>query len=136
MKEFNFFLETGEVKKQSPNISLAKSTLGSGIDRLKTTKAILHIVKPKYILENAYESAREAADALLYQEGFKSFSHEASIIYLIKKGFNESELNDFDSFRKIRNKIKYYGGDCNANEAQRALALAEKIINKIQRLIK
>ncbi len=136
MKEFNFFLETGEVKKQSPNISLAKSTLGSGIDRLKTTKRILHIVKPKYTLENAYESAREAADALLYQEGFKSFSHEASIIYLIKKGFSESELNEFDSFRKIRNNIKYYGGDCNANEAQRALTLAEKVINKIQRLIK
>jgi len=136
VKEFNFFLERGEVKKQSPDISLAKSTFGSGVDRLKTTKSILRIVKPKYILENAYESAREAADALLYQEGFKSFSHEASIVYLIKKGFSESELNEFDSFRKIRNKIKYYGGNCSPVEAQHALALAEKIINKIQRLIK
>ena len=69
-------------------------------------------------LENAYEAMREAADALLYLDGFKSYSHEASIAYLLRKGFGESEIIEIDRFRKIRNGIKYYGRDCNLEDAK------------------
>ena len=77
---------------------------------------------------------REAADSILYKEGFKSFSHEASIVYLIKKGFSEQDLTEFDRFRKIRNGIKYYGRDCDESDANSAIQLAEKIISKIKEI--
>ena len=78
---------------------------------------------------------REATDSVLYVEGFKSFSHEASIVYLLKKGFNEPDIMEFDRFRKIRNGIKYYGGDCDEHDAETAIKLAEKVIGKIRKIL-
>lgn len=132
MKEFNFFINKGEVKKQSPDGNLAKATYDDSQERLILAKTLRQIAKSKYVLENAYESMREAADSILYNDGFKSFSHEASIVYLLKKGFSESDIAEFDRFRKIRNGIKYYGGDCDESDAEAAIKLAEKIVAKIK----
>jgi len=85
VKEFEFFLKKGNVKKQSPDKNLSLSTFNESLDRINMAKNILKKEKSKYVLENAYEAMREAADAVLYLDGFKSFSHEASIIYLLKK---------------------------------------------------
>jgi len=85
VKEFEFFLKKGNVKKQSPDRNLSLSTFNESLDRINMAKNILKKEKSKYVLENAYEAMREAADAVLYLDGFKSFSHEASIIYLLKK---------------------------------------------------
>lgn len=135
MKEFDFYLRKRDVKKQSPDENLSKATFKDSLERLELSKGLFKKVKPKYVLENAYEAMREAADSLLYKEGFKSFSHEASIIYLIKKGFNEGDINEFDRFRKIRNGIKYYGRDCDEVDAELAISLAEKIIGKIKKIL-
>ena len=133
MKDFEFFLKKGDVKKQSPDKNLSKATFKDSLERLDFAKNFLQTAKPKYILENAYEAMREAADSILYSEGFKSFSHEASIIYLIKKGFNEQDIIEFDRFRRIRNSIKYYGKNCTEEDAKSAIKLAEKIINRIKK---
>ena len=136
VKEFEFFLHKGEVKKQQPDKNLSKATFKDSLERLELAKYLLQKSKPKYILENAYEAMREAADSLLYSEGFKSFSHEASIVYHLKKGFNEQDVMEFDRFRKIRNGIKYYGRDCDESDAKLAIQLAEKIIDKVKRILK
>lgn len=135
VKEFEFFLAKGDVKRQSHDENLSKATLKDSIERLELYKALLNKVKPKYVLENVYEAVREAADSILYHEGFKSFSHEASIAYLIKKGFNEADIIEIDRFRKIRNSIKYYGGDCSESDAISSIRLAEKIVSKIRLLL-
>lgn len=136
MKDFEFFLSKGDVKKQKPDKNLSNATFNDSLDRLEFSKNLLQKAKNKYILENAYESMREAADSILYLEGFKSFSHEASIAYLIKKGFNERDIIELDRFRKIRNGIKYYGNDCDITDAKSAIMLAEKIIGKVKNIIK
>lgn len=135
MKEFEFFLNKKDVKKQSPDENLSKATLKGSLERLELSKSLLNKVKAKYVLENAYEAMREAADSVLYVEGFKSFSHEASIVYLLKKGFNEQDIMEFDRFRKIRNGIKYYGGNCDESDAQSAIKLAEKVIGQIKKIL-
>ena len=135
VKDFEFFLNKGEVKKQSPNKNLSKSTLKDSLERLELSKNLFNNVKAKYVLENAYESMREAADSVLYAEGFKSFSHEASIVYLLKKGFNERDIMEIDRLRKIRNGIKYYGGDCDKFDAQSAIKLAEKVTGQIKKIL-
>lgn len=135
MKEFEFFLKKGDVKKQAPDKNLSNATLKESFDRLDLTKSLVNTAKPKYVLENAYEAMREAADSILYKEGFKSFSHEASIIYLLRKGFTNDEINAFDRFRKIRNGIKYYGGDCDKEDADDAFSLAKKIVSKIKAML-
>jgi len=135
VKEFEFFLRKGDVKKQSPDENLSKASLKDSLERLEFSKSLLNNVKAKYVLENAYEAMREAADSVLYVEGFKSFSHEASIVYLLKKRFNEQDIMEFDRFRKIRNGIKYYGGNCDESDAQSAIKLAEKIIGQIKKIL-
>jgi uncharacterized protein (UPF0332 family) len=135
VKDFEFFLNKGDVKKQSPDENLSKATLKDSLERLELSKNLLNKVKAKYVLENAYESMREAADSVLFKEGFKSFSHQASIAYLLKKGFNEQYIAEFDRFRKIRNGIKYYGGGCDESDAQSAIKLAEKVIGKIKKIL-
>ena len=136
MKDFDFFISKGEVKKQRPDNNLAMATFRDSVERLSLAKSLQTMAKAKYVLENAYESMREAADSILYSEGIKSYSHEASIVYLLKKGFNESDVTEFDRFRKIRNGIKYYGSDCDESDAEAAIKLAEKIVNRIKDLIR
>ena len=48
-------------------------------------------------------------DAILALEGYKSYSHEASIAYLTTIGINDSLTFKLDRFREKRNKSKYYG---------------------------
>ena len=136
VKEFDFFLNRGDVKKQRPDYNTARAVFSEGIERLRFAKSLVNQAKSKYVLENAYEALREAADALLYAEGFKSYSHEASVVFLLRKGFNESDVSEFDRFRKIRNGIKYYGGDCDKTDASEAISLAERIMPKIRKMAK
>ena len=135
VRDFEFFLNKGDAKKQNPDENLSKATFRASLERLEIYKSLFKKLKSKYVLENAYEAMREAADSVLYKDGFKSYSHEASIFYLLKKGFNEQDLMEFDRFRKIRNSIKYYGGDCDESEAHEALELAEKIISQIKKFL-
>ena len=136
VKDFEFFLKKGDVKRQSPDKNLAYSTFKESLERIDFAKQLLHKAKPKYVLENAYEAMREAADSVLYNKGFKSFSHEASIVYLLKEGFNEKEIIEFDRFRRIRNGIKYYGKGCDSSDAEQAIQLADRIISKIKEKIR
>lgn len=136
MRSFEYYVEKGDVKKQSPNKNLSAATYAECLDRLALAKSIFVKEKPKYVLENAYEAMREAADAILYLEGYKSYSHEASIVYLMKKGFTERDIFQLDRLRKIRNDIKYYGKDCDKEDARDALALADKFLPQIKKLLK
>lgn len=136
MKEFEFFVKKGEVKSQAIDENLSDACIKESNERLELIKNFLQKAQPKYMLENAYEAMREAADSILYLDGYKSYSHEASIVYLLNKGFDMSEIIEFDRFRKIRNGIKYYGKNCDLNDAQDALKLADKIISRINKLLK
>lgn len=131
MKDFDFFLTTNAVKKQHPDLHLAQATARESLDRLEMAKSILHSQKPKYALENAYEAMRELIDAILFLQGYKSYSHEASVAYLINLGFSEGETGQVDRLRKRRNSIKYYGEDASLKEAKEAVATAEMMITKL-----
>lgn len=131
MREFSFFLATNAVKKQQPDVHLAQATARESLDRIEMAKSILQSQKPKYALENAYEAMRELIDAILFLEGYKSYSHEASVAYMIKLGFSEGEAGQVDHLRKRRNGIKYYGKDASLEEARVAVATAEAMMKKL-----
>ena len=73
MKEFEFFLRRGDVKKQSPDENLSKAAFKESLERLDLSKDLLKNAKPKYALENAYEAMREAADSIIYRDGISLF---------------------------------------------------------------
>ena len=136
MKEFNIFLEQGVVKKITPNLNLIKSIYEDAIKRIEFYKKLeLNEESSKFILENIYESLRELADAVLVKDGYKSYSHEASIIYLKKYNISLSDINDFDRLRKIRNNSKYYGKNVDLEDVGFSFELVEKLLNRIKNIL-
>jgi len=136
MKEFNDFLEQGIVKKVTSNYSLIKSIYNDALKRIEFYKKLkLSEESYKFILENIYDSLRELADAILIKDGYKSYSHEASIIYLKKYGFSMAEINDFDRLRILRNNSKYYGKNVDLEDVKFSFELVEKLLNKIKNIL-
>ena len=133
MKEFKYYLEKKAVKKQTPDANTARATATAGIERMKFAKILLKNHKPKFVLENSYESIREYLDAILYLKGYKSYSHEATISYILEIGLSLSEANQIDILRKQMHGIKYYGEQTTKKEASQAIKTAENIINKLRK---
>ena len=133
MKDFEFFIQSGDVKKQIPDSNLSNSLVKDSIKRLKYAKSSpLTEENAKYVYENAYESLREAADAILFLKGFKSFSHEATVSFL--QQFNEisiKEISEFDRMRRKRNGMKYYGKPCSIEDAKDSVEFAGKFMEKL-----
>ena len=125
------------MKKITPNISLVKSLVSDAVKRLNFYKKLkLNNKNSKYVLENIYESLRELTDAILIKDGYKSYSHEASIVYLLKYNLSSIDINKFDNFRKIRNNSKYYGKPVDLEDANEIVELSEKLLNKINDILK
>lgn len=129
---FQDFIKLGQVKKVEKDKELAKSLL-------KTTKSDLMFFETWQINENSarkivsnyYDALRSILEAMAILEGYKIYSHEAFTDFLKEK--KESLLAEkFDRFRRIRNKINYYGSDITPEEAKE---YKEGIISMINILI-
>jgi len=109
MKEFEYFIGTKEVKKTTPNPFLAKSLVLDMQQRIKDASVLNMNAFPKIVFETVYDALRDFCDALLALDGYKSYSHEASIAYLRKEGFDIAFISEFDAKRRKRNDSKYEG---------------------------
>ena len=131
MNEFELYLKEGKVKRKTPDFELSKSLINGSKTRLEKIKKLEIKEFSKIIFENAYDAIRDALDALLAADGYKSYSHEASIIYLKKHAFEDSTLNELDNFRYLRNSSKYYGKDISEDDAAGILDFCRKYIGNI-----
>ncbi len=110
--------------------NLINSLIGSSSKKFKTQSMIkLNNDTAASKISLTYESLRELLEALAISRGYKIYNHEC-YFYFLKEVLNEDLIaKKFNSFRKIRNDIDYYGKDINSNEAK-------IIINDIVNLIK
>ncbi len=134
---FEDFIKTDEVKHQSSDKNLAESLKKESQDRVDFIRRLIkNSENPKYIVENIYDLLKELIEAKLAIEGFKSYSHEATIIYLRKfKEFTDSEIRFFDELRKVRNKLKYYGKNIEKDKANKVVEFMEEILPKLKNLL-
>lgn len=135
MLNFEYFIKNKDVKKKSIDKKLMKSLNDSAKDRFEFATKILN-TKPRYALENAYESIIELTDAFLALKGYKSWSHEANIAFL--KKFNEfsfSELERLDKIRRKRHSSKYYGIFFEIGEVKKDVEFLGYINKKIRSLM-
>ena len=87
---------------------------------------------PRYSFENLYESLRELAECIALIKGSKIYSHEELIKYLEDEQIiDRSEFQTFDSFRKTRNKSKYYGKDISIEKVKESIDDFKLIYNKL-----
>jgi hypothetical protein len=135
MMPFDYFLKNKEVKKTSPNLELAKSLIKDMNERISKANMLDTNMFAKIVFENIYDGLRDFCDALLALDGFKSYSHQASISYLLKKGFDVSVVEELDQLRYKRNGSKYYGEVIDFKDAQQIKEFYNRIKVKIKLII-
>lgn len=134
MEIFEYYIKRKEVVKQKPNPIRAKSLVNDAEGRLKDINLLDMDKFPKLIFENVYDALRDLCDAILLLDGWKSYSHEASISYLLKKGFDVAAASELDRFRYKRNGSKYYGEKIGVEEARSIKEFYFRIRDKLRRL--
>lgn len=118
------------VKKINVDNNLLKSLLKSSQNKLKSANRLsIDETSASSAISLCYESLRELLEALAIKKGFKIYNHECFAAFL-KEIMNQEELSIyFDKFRKIRNKINYYGKEL---EVKDAAGIKEEIISLIK----
>lgn len=93
INSFKNYINIGYVKKKTPDSEEAKSLLEKAKNRLEYTKSReINDKSSQFVLEDAYQSIRESAQALMSVKGFKPYSHEATISFI--KEFYSSDFNE------------------------------------------
>jgi len=123
------------IKKSSIDEELIRSLVLSSSDKFETSKMIeLSNITSTSKLSLTYDSLREILEALALKKGYKIYNHDCFSAFLLEILHEESFSINFDKFRKIRNKINYYGKRFNVNESKIFLEelsiLRSKILDK------
>ncbi len=133
IEDFDFYVQKNLVKKKIPNIFLAKSLIEKSKVRLQRLNEESVELMKSLTLEDAYESVREAAQALMEIDGYKPYSHEALIAFLKKKEY-DVDLNKMNRFRILRNESVYEAKEFSLETCKEALTFAKETIPKLNKL--
>ncbi|MCF7872288.1 hypothetical protein K9L97_04615 [Candidatus Woesearchaeota archaeon] len=130
---FKDYLKNKKVVKGTPDMQKVSSLIKMSKNHLKIVEKIeLTEETTSIILSQAYESLRQVLEAMALKEGYRVYSHEAYVDFLLEKG-EISFANRFDRLRKLRNGINYYGKPVSKNITKAAL---EEIKEMVEYLIK
>ena len=123
-------------KEIKQDINLANSLINSSSKKMKSQMLLdLNDETASSKITLAYDSLRELLEALAVIKGYKIYNHECYCSFL-KEIMEESLLGDtFDSLRKIRNSINYYGKEISAKEAEPVLKKIQDTSKDIKSLI-
>lgn len=83
-----------------------------------------------------YDVLRELLEAIAIQKGYKIYNHEC-YTYFLRTIINKEDFAfEFDSLRKLRNAINYYGRKILLQDAERAIQDTRKWIIEARKMIK
>jgi len=140
INSFKNYLRLGKAKRKTPDMVEAKALSDKATDRLfYLTSKPINEKTAQFVFEDAYEAIREAAQALMSKDGYKPYSHEATISFIkqfYKQEFNEEELQKFDHYRQVRNNSVYKAIKITKEEAKEAQIFAKKFIRKTKSVLK
>ena len=116
--KFEDFVRRGDVRKTSKDERLVKSLVSNSqkdivfLDSLKLNENSVRKIFSSY-----YDVLRSILEAIAALDGFKVYLHEA-FTYFLKEKDEEKISFAFDRFRRMRNKINYYGVDISVVECK------------------
>ncbi len=121
------------VKEVAADKNLIKSLMTSSSKKLYTQSLVkLDENTASSKISLTYDALRELLEALALSKGYKIYNHECYAGFL-KEILNESSKADrFDSFRKIRNAINYYGRDVAVEEAEEIIRQMLELISALK----
>jgi uncharacterized protein (UPF0332 family) len=140
INSFDSYLNDAKAKKQTPNPDQANSLFEKAKLRIEYSKDKQITDKTaQFVLEDAYEAVREAAQSLMALKGYKPYSHEATISFVrdfYKSSFFEEDIYTFDRFRQLRNNSVYNAVPVTIEDAKSCILFALKFISKIEKILK
>jgi len=138
MKSFESYILDNEVIQIRKDINLSKSLIEDSKHRFEYyINQKIDENNSKFIFENCYEAIRELLDALLAIHGYKSYSHQAPIVFARDKQIlNDQEAIILDSLRDKRNKSKYYGKKIDVEFVKTNIHFLRKVFNQILNTLK
>ena len=129
--DFQWFVEKRKVLKRSSDINFIRGLVESSQNRMEFARRNVKD-EPKYAFENAYESVIVLIDGLLALGDYKSYSHEANIVFLATlKNFTPDEIEKLDALRIKRHGLKYYGKEIAPDDALAYFYFLDGLFNKI-----
>jgi len=133
-REFEYYLEKNLAKRSVINPSLAKSLMEKAELRLKLlNEDKITDEMASIMFEETYETIREASQSLMQVKGFKPYSHDALIAFLIKeKLMPEQFIKSFDRYRILRNKSVYEAQRVSIETCKEALQFAKRRIPEVK----
>lgn len=138
MKLFEEYLREGIVKKQTSDLSRAKSLIKEAEESYNILTWIIEKIglndkNANYIIKNCYDIIMELIRARMFLDGFSSSgigAHESEVSYLKEIGFKDTEVEFVDQLRYFRNGILYYGKSFDKGYAKKVLVFLDKIYKK------
>lgn len=128
---FEDFIKEGTVRKAERDEQLINSVLNTADTDIEFLSGLkVTAISARKIVSNYYDVMREILEALAINDGYKVYSHEA-FTYFLKERYSDALSIKFDRFRKLRNKINYYGTSISVDEA---LQYKDEIISIIAEL--
>jgi len=118
MMDWDECRKRGLVKEVRPDSALISSLTKSSAKKLESERLLpLNATTAASKITLAYDAVRELMEAVALKQGYKIYNHECYCA-LFKEVLERSGLGDeFDSFRRIRNAVNYYGKDVPPTEA-------------------
>lgn len=121
-----------KVKRVKENPDQARSLLQLANRRLKSIERRRKDEFPQLLLESYYEAIKELICALLVLHGYKSYSHECLISFMVEfypVALTDMQIRFLDNMRKLRSDIQYRGRNIAEDYLVRNLSTIEEIIN-------
>ncbi len=144
IKEFNEFIDTGTVKKQSPDKSRAEFLIKEAEISFEGLKERIEKMgvnrrNANSIVKDCYDIIMELIRAEMLLKGYNATgigAHGAEVSYMRVLGFNEKTVQFADQLRYFRNGTVYYGTILDEEYAEKVIKFAKENYPKLRRIIK
>ena len=133
--DFNTCNKKNLVKQIKKDTGLIQSLLEESKKKLHTQEIIpLNNTTASSKISLFYDAIRELLEAIAIQNGYKIYNHECYCSFL-KEIMKRSSLGTtFDTFRKLRNDLNYYGKSITAEEAKPILQSMHKLLEELKKI--
>jgi hypothetical protein len=120
-------------KKIIPNPERIKGMYKILKRKLKFAKSMpIEKENAMFIFTEFYDCARHLCEIIAYKSGFKIYNHKCLTRFLIDI-LKETRIGkSFDTCRKLRNNINYYGKAISYEESLQRIKECKEIINKLE----
>jgi uncharacterized protein (UPF0332 family) len=139
LKSLKFYIESGLVRQGSKDPGEAKAMIARASKRLEYVKSqSISEDNASFLFEDIYEIMRECIHCLMAANGYKPYSHEATVAFLEEyyiPYFGEKLVEAFNRYRIIRNNIMYRANSVSKYDTEKALDVAENFVRKTAELI-